>query len=68
MGFTSMSMSDKTTTGFIFYGQWIMVELDSGDISSSFCTRENRRGMGFARLYSMYLVYGHLHAYGLLFP
>jgi hypothetical protein len=46
MGFTSMSMPDKTTTGFIFYGQWMMVELDSGDISSSFYIRENRRAMG----------------------
>ncbi|KAJ5674191.1 hypothetical protein N7462_009630 [Penicillium macrosclerotiorum] len=36
MGFTAKALSNETTTGFIFYGQWVMVESDSGDISSSF--------------------------------
>ncbi|KAJ5811147.1 hypothetical protein N7447_010663 [Penicillium robsamsonii] len=46
MGFTSMNMSKRTTTGFIFYGNWMMVESDSGDISSSFYVQENSQGEG----------------------
>ncbi|KAJ5373333.1 hypothetical protein N7517_005339 [Penicillium concentricum] len=46
MGFTSTNMSERTTTGFIFYGNWMMVESDSGDISSSFYVQENSQGEG----------------------
>ncbi|KAJ5502248.1 hypothetical protein N7463_005122 [Penicillium fimorum] len=46
MGFTSTNMSNQTTTGFIFYGNWMMVESDSGDISSSFYVQENSQGEG----------------------
>ncbi|KAJ5596448.1 hypothetical protein N7450_002906 [Penicillium hetheringtonii] len=46
MGFTSKKLSNETTTGFIFYGQWVMVENDSGDISSSFYIRSASEGEG----------------------
>ena len=46
MGFTSSERSNETTTGFIFYGQWVMVELESGDMSSSFYVREESEGKG----------------------
>ncbi|KAJ5141155.1 uncharacterized protein N7443_010874 [Penicillium atrosanguineum] len=46
MGFTSSERSNETTSGFIFYGQWVMVELESGDISSSFYVREESEGKG----------------------
>jgi hypothetical protein len=41
MGFTSEERSNETTSQFIFYGQWVMVKSDSGDISSSFYVRED---------------------------
>ncbi|KAJ5492115.1 hypothetical protein LT330_005046 [Penicillium expansum] len=50
MGFTSKNRSNETTTGFIFYGTWMMVELDSGDISSSFYVRESSQGDGIYSL------------------
>lgn len=50
MGFTSKNMSNVTTTGFIFYGNWVMVESDSGEISSSFYVRENSQGEGIYSL------------------
>ncbi|KAJ5413086.1 hypothetical protein N7465_005391 [Penicillium sp. CMV-2018d] len=50
MGFTSKNMSNVTTTGFIFYGNWMMVESDSGEISSSFYVRENSQGEGIYSL------------------
>lgn len=46
MGFTSKKMANESTTGFIFYGQWVMVENDSGDISSSFYIRSSSAGEG----------------------
>lgn len=46
MGFTSKKLSNETTTGFIFYGQWVMVKTESGDISSSFYVREADEGNG----------------------
>ncbi|KAJ5670732.1 uncharacterized protein N7477_006095 [Penicillium maclennaniae] len=46
MGFTSSRRSNETTTGFIFYGQWVMVELESGDMSSSFYVRRESEGKG----------------------
>lgn len=50
MGFTSMTMSNKTTMGFIFYGQWMMVEFDSGDLFQLLYQRElaGRRGIFLA--------------------
>lgn len=36
MGFTAKNMTNETTTGFVFYGQWVMVEDESGIFSSSF--------------------------------
>ncbi|KAJ5869655.1 hypothetical protein N7455_004596 [Penicillium solitum] len=50
MGFTSKNMSNVTTTGFIFYGNWVMVKSDSGEISSSFYVRENSKGEGIYSL------------------
>ncbi|KAJ5388160.1 hypothetical protein N7509_010701 [Penicillium cosmopolitanum] len=50
MGFTSKKMTNETTTGFIFYGQWVMVENDSGDISSSFYIRSSSAGEGIYSL------------------
>ncbi|KAJ6139785.1 hypothetical protein N7471_006271 [Penicillium samsonianum] len=50
MGFTSQNRSNETTTGFIFYGTWMMVESDSGEISSSFYVRENSQGEGIYSL------------------
>lgn len=46
MGFTSSERSNETTTGIIFYGQWVMVKLESGDMSSSFYVREESEGKG----------------------
>jgi hypothetical protein len=46
MGFTSKAESNETTTGFIFYGQWVMVETKSGDISSSFFVKASSEGEG----------------------
>lgn len=50
MGFASTNASNRTTTGFIFYGQWMMVKSDSGEISSSFYIRENSEGEGIYSL------------------
>ncbi|KAJ5804532.1 uncharacterized protein N7518_000835 [Penicillium psychrosexuale] len=50
MGFASTNASNRTTTGFIFYGQWMMVKSDSGAISSSFYIRENSEGEGIYSL------------------
>lgn len=50
MGFTSKKMTNETTTGFIFYGQWVMVENDSGDISSSFYIRSSSADEGIYSL------------------
>lgn len=46
MGFTSEALSNETTTGFFFYGQWVMVKTDNGDIYSSFYVREASEGKG----------------------
>ncbi|CAI7597103.1 unnamed protein product [Penicillium glandicola] len=50
MGFTSTNMTNETTTGFIFYGQWLMVKSESGDISSSFYVEESSQGDGIYSL------------------
>jgi hypothetical protein len=50
MGFTSKTESNETTTGFIFYGQWVMVETGSGDISSSFYVKASTEGKGIYSL------------------
>ncbi|OOQ81989.1 putative cytochrome p450 protein [Penicillium brasilianum] len=50
MGFTSKAESNETTTGFIFYGQWVMVETESGDISSSFYVKASSEGEGINSL------------------
>lgn len=46
MGFTSKKLTNETTSGFIFYGEWVMVENDSGEISSSFYIRPGSEGEG----------------------
>lgn len=46
MGFTSKVKSNESTTGFIFYGQWVMVETESGDLSSSFYVKASSDGEG----------------------
>ncbi|KAJ5167972.1 uncharacterized protein N7482_003566 [Penicillium canariense] len=53
MGFTSKAVSNETTTGFIFYGQWVMVETKSGDISSSFFVRASSDGGVYALLWNV---------------
>lgn len=50
MGFTSQNMTNETTTGFIFYGQWVMVKKESGEISSSFYVRPDSTGEGIYSL------------------
>lgn len=46
MGFTSKAESNETTSGFIFYRQWVRVETESGDISSSFYVKASSEGEG----------------------